>query len=81
MCLAIPVRIESREGDEAWGLLGDARIRLSLALTPEAAPGEFVLVHAGFAIERISEEEARKTFEIVREMAAAEDAEEEEAER
>ncbi len=73
MCLAIPVKVETREGEEAWGLLGDARIRLSLALTPEAGPGDWVLVHAGFAIERISEEEAKKTFEIVREMAAAEE--------
>jgi hydrogenase expression/formation protein HypC len=68
MCLAIPVKLVSIEGDEARGTLGAAEIRVGLALVPEAKAGDFVLVHAGFALEVISEEEARKTFEIVRDL-------------
>jgi hydrogenase expression/formation protein HypC len=74
MCLAIPVRLVSIEGDEARGTLGAAEIRVGLALVPEAKAGDYVLVHAGFALEVISEEEARKTFEIVRDLAEAGDA-------
>jgi hydrogenase expression/formation protein HypC len=72
MCLAIPVKLEAIEGDEAWGLLGDARVRVGLALVPEAKEGDYVLVHAGFALELLSEEEAKKTFELLRELESPE---------
>jgi len=44
---------------------------VSLALLPDAAPGEWVLIHAGFAIGRVNEEEAAELLAMLREMAAA----------
>lgn len=71
MCLALPARILEREGDEGWVQLGDARLRASLVLTPEAGVGDYVLVHAGFAIQVVSEEDAREVFSLYREMGEA----------
>ena len=70
MCLAIPAEvIEIYEGDVALMEAGGARKKVSLALLDGAAVGDYVLVHAGFAIEIIDEEEARKTTELFEELA------------
>jgi len=68
MCLAIPGKLVSVEGDdplERRGKVdfGGVRKEVSLAFTPEAAPGNYVLVHVGFALSVLDEEEARRTFE------------------
>ncbi|MBL1218489.1 MAG: HypC/HybG/HupF family hydrogenase formation chaperone [Planctomycetes bacterium] len=66
MCLAVPARIEKKnDQDEAWVLIGHARVRVNLALTPEADLGDWVLVHAGFAIQQLDEDEARETWEMI----------------
>jgi hydrogenase assembly chaperone HypC/HupF len=59
MCLATPARIEQRTGDDAWVSLGATRVRVNLAMTPEAGVGDWVLVHAGFAIEQLDETSVR----------------------
>ena len=73
MCLAIPGKITSISGEEPLtrmgkidfgGVLKDA----SLAYVPEAKVGDYVIVHVGFAISRVDEEEAQKVFEYLREM-------------
>mgnify|MGYP002067627185 CR=1 FL=1 len=58
MCLAVPARIDESLGPEAWVRIGDARVRVDLSMTPEAGLGDWVLVHAGFAIAAIDEAEA-----------------------
>jgi len=68
MCLAIPAKVIRRDGDEGWVLLGETELKASLVLTPEADEGAWVLVHAGFAIQQLTEEEARETFELVEQM-------------
>ena len=70
MCLALPVRIVTLDGDEAWGTLGDARIRVSLIMTPEAGVGDWVLVHAGFAIQQVTEADAAETWRLAAEIMA-----------
>ena len=70
MCLALPVRIVTLHGDEAWGTLGDARIRVSLIMTPEAGVGDWVLVHAGFAIQQVTEADAAETWRLAAEIMA-----------
>ena len=65
MCLALPALVVERDGDNGSVLLGDARMKVNLCLLEEARPGDWVLVHAGFAIERLTEEEARETFDIL----------------
>lgn len=68
MCLAVPTRILEVEGQEAEAEIGGVRRRISVALTPEVRPGDYVLVHAGFAISVLDEEEARESLELFKEL-------------
>jgi hydrogenase expression/formation protein HypC len=68
MCLAVPGKII-----EIQDMLGTVDIngvtrKVSLMLLPESKVGEFVLIHAGFAIQAIDEEEVRKTLELFKEL-------------
>jgi hydrogenase expression/formation protein HypC len=69
MCLAIPARIETIDDDRTalTDMLGVKR-RVALDLVPNARIGDFVLVHAGYGIELVSEESANETLEIIREF-------------
>ncbi|MCJ7653008.1 MAG: HypC/HybG/HupF family hydrogenase formation chaperone [Actinobacteria bacterium] len=70
MCLAVPAEVvEILESDIALVEAGGARKRISLSLVDGAKVGDYVLVHAGFAIEIVDEEEARKTMELFEELA------------
>ena len=73
MCLALPAKILEKSGDDAWATLGDVRLRVNLIMTPEAEVGAWVLVHAGFAIQEVAEEDARETWRIYEEMQEAAD--------
>jgi len=69
MCLAVPAEvIEVLEGELATVDVGGARTKISLSLVEGVEVGDYVLVHAGFAIETIDEEEARKTIELLEEL-------------
>jgi hydrogenase expression/formation protein HypC len=76
MCLAVPGRIVAIEdvGDVAFRRgkvdFGGIRKDVSLAYTPEAEVGKYVLVHVGFAISVIDEDEAQRVFKILEEMGA-----------
>ena len=65
MCLAVPMRLVERRETVGAAELDGVRREIGLALCPEAEVGDFVLVHAGFAIGRIDEEEARVTLELL----------------
>ena len=69
MCLAVPARIEAITNDRATAALGAARMEVSVALVPEAKVGDWVLVHAGYAITVLDRDEAEATYELLREMA------------
>jgi hydrogenase expression/formation protein HypC len=73
MCLAVPGKIESIEGDDAILRCGRVNFggvvrQVNLAYVPEAKVGDYVLVHVGFAINTIDEEEAGQVFEYLRQM-------------
>jgi hydrogenase expression/formation protein HypC len=72
MCLGVPGRVIdiAREDDLLVGRVdfGGVRRRVCLEHVPEVQPGEWVLVHVGFALARLDEEEARRTFELLREL-------------
>ena len=70
MCLAVPVRVVSIEGNEAEVEIGGVRRRVSIVLTPEAGVGDYVLLHTGYAINVINEAEAQETLKILEEMAS-----------
>ncbi len=72
MCLAIPALIKKIEGDEAEVEIGGIFRRISLRLTPEAKTGDYVLVHTGFAISIVDQEEALETLKLFRQMAEME---------
>jgi len=69
MCLAIPVQITSIDGTEAEVEFGGIAQKISVFLTPEARVGDYVLLHAGYAISVIDEEEAQETLRIFEEIA------------
>jgi hydrogenase expression/formation protein HypC len=70
MCLAIPAEIvEIEEFDVATIDIGGARKKISLMLVDDVAVGDFVLVHAGFAIDKIDEHEAEETMKLLRQLA------------
>jgi len=68
MCLAIPARIVELEGDNAVVDAMGNRYKVKTTLLPEAKLGDLVLVHAGFAISLIEEEEAKKTWQLIAEI-------------
>ena len=69
MCLAIPMRVIRR--DEFLGVveLDGVEREISLMLQPDAQVGDWVLIHAGYAIGVVDEEEAKATVELLREAA------------
>jgi len=68
MCLAIPGKIKSIENTTAKVDFSGVLREVSLNLTPEAKAGEYVLVHAGFAIQILDEKDAQETLDLFREM-------------
>lgn len=75
MCLAVPARIVEIEGSRARvdmaGVVRDA----SLMMLPDAAVGDYVILHAGFAIETLDDHEALRTLDLFRQIGEAMEAE------
>ncbi|OIO29262.1 MAG: HypC/HybG/HupF family hydrogenase formation chaperone [Candidatus Hydrogenedentes bacterium CG07_land_8_20_14_0_80_42_17] len=72
MCLAIPARILERKDDLAIVELEGVKRECSLQLLPEACAGDWVILHAGFAIERLDEESAMETLNLLSSVFEAE---------
>ncbi len=69
MCLAVPGKIiELHDDAQATIDMMGTRRDISIRLTPDAQPGDYVLVHAGFAIQAIDAEEAARSEELFREL-------------
>jgi hydrogenase expression/formation protein HypC len=68
MCLALPAKILERTGDDGWVRLGDAKMKVNLVMTENAQVDDWVLVHAGFAIEQVTEDDALETWQIIDDM-------------
>ncbi len=68
MCLAIPARIVELEGDKAVVDAMGSRWRARTTLLAEAKLGDLVLIHAGYAISLVDEEEAKKTWQLLAEI-------------
>jgi hydrogenase expression/formation protein HypC len=66
MCLAIPAKVVAidEQGDNATVQLGEVRKQVSLALVEDVAVNDFVLIHVGYALNKVSEEEAEKTLAL-----------------
>ena len=73
MCLAIPACVEQLvAGDSAIVNLGGVRKEISLALVEGVAVGDYVIVHVGFALQKLDPEEAAQTLALFAEIARGE---------
>ena len=72
MCLAIPAQIEKMDAQKATVSLDGSRTDVLLTLVPEASVGDWVLVHAGYAITVLDPQEAKETYDLLKEIAQAE---------
>ena len=74
MCLGIPGKVTStyREHDVLMGKVdfGGVRKQACLEHVPDARPGDYVLVHVGFALSRLAEQEAQRIFQLLEEVQA-----------
>ncbi len=68
MCLAVPGKVLSREDMMAVVDINGVQRKTSLMLLPEASEGDYVLIHAGFAIQTIDEDEAMQTLALFKEL-------------
>lgn len=73
MCLAIPGKIESIQGDDLLTRLGKVNFggvlkEACLAYVPEAKVGDYVIVHVGFALSKVDEAEAQQIFDYLKQM-------------
>jgi hydrogenase expression/formation protein HypC len=68
MCLAVPTRIKNIDGEMAEVELDAVSRMVSLAMVPDARMGDYVLVHAGYAITVVDEDEAMETLRLFQEL-------------
>lgn len=81
MCLAIPGKVESIRGDDPLTRMGRVNFggvikEASLAYLPGVQVGDYVIVHVGFALSKVDEDEAQKVFEYLKQMGELADLEE-----
>ncbi|MEF8888759.1 MAG: HypC/HybG/HupF family hydrogenase formation chaperone [Desulfohalobiaceae bacterium] len=77
MCLAVPAEIVSMENGMATCRVGGGETTVQasmLLLDEEAAIGDYLLIHAGFALQRLDPEDAKETLELMRQMADRDEA-------
>lgn len=68
MCLGVPARVIRIEDSEATVAIGDIEYRASLLLLNDIQVGDFIILHAGFAIEKVDPREAEETIQLFKEM-------------
>lgn len=68
MCLAIPMKIVKIDGDQGIVASGGLTRKANFILLKDVNPGDYVLLHAGFAIAKVKPEEARRTIKMVMEL-------------
>jgi hydrogenase expression/formation protein HypC len=69
MCLAIPALVKSIDGTIATADIGGVSRSISISLTPEVKVGDYVLIHTGYAISILDQEEAHETLKLFEEIA------------
>lgn len=69
MCLAVPAKVIKIDGELAEVELGGLIRKASIMLVPDVRVGDYVLLHAGFAIQKLDEKEAEETIDLLNEVA------------
>ena len=72
MCLAIPALVTSIDGYQAEVDIDGVSRRVSIQLTPDVKTGDYVLLHTGYAINVIGEDEAKETLQLLKELSEVE---------
>ncbi|HCI55569.1 MAG TPA: HypC/HybG/HupF family hydrogenase formation chaperone [Bacteroidales bacterium] len=68
MCLSLPAKVIEIKGDMADVSVGGTIFKAGLQLVDDVKPGDYVLLHAGFAIQKIDEKEAQETLQLLEEI-------------
>ena len=68
MCLALPAKLIEKTGDQGVVELADNRYNVNLIMAPEANIGDYLLVHAGYAIQIVEPQAAKETWELLEEL-------------
>lgn len=68
MCLGIPMKVIEKSGNEAVAEAGGIRKNIRLDLLEDVRVGDFVLIHTGYAIEKLDPEAARETLELIKQV-------------
>jgi len=68
MCLSIPAKVLSVDGNMAKASVGGTIINAGLHLVENVKEGDYILIHTGYALEKISEEEAMETLKLIKEL-------------
>jgi hydrogenase expression/formation protein HypC len=68
MCLGIPMKVIEKNGNEAVAEAGGIRKNIRLDLLEDVRVGDFVLIHTGYAIEKLDPEAARETLELIKQV-------------
>jgi len=68
MCLAIPARVTAIQGNTATVDFGGVTRQISIALLDKVSVGDYVIVHTGYAIQKMDPEEAQKTLQLWRQI-------------
>ena len=68
MCLSLPVKVLFIEGHKAVVSLGGNEYKADISLLEEVSVGDYILLHAGFGIQKISDQDAHETLELIEEM-------------
>jgi hydrogenase expression/formation protein HypC len=79
MCLGVPGKVLSREPNALGVMMGKVSFggvakEVCLAYVPEAEVGDYVIVHAGFALSRLDEQEAQEVFDLLAQIEAVQEA-------
>ena len=68
MCLGIPMKVKKINGDFAWVKTGGLTRQINIQMVPRAMLGDYVIVHAGFAIQKLDNQQAKKTLDLLKEI-------------
>lgn len=68
MCLAVPAKVIEKEGSDAVVEIGGVKRKASLMLLPDVQIGDYVILHAGFAISKLDENEAKETLDLIKQL-------------
>jgi hydrogenase expression/formation protein HypC len=68
MCLAVPAKLTDCNGTEAVADLHGNRVKVNTMLVPEVTDGDWVLIHAGFAIQKLDEADAQRTWAVLEDL-------------